>query len=138
MGHLSVKHFCAFEEQLHALTTAKAAYCVFVTCQVSSPISAGLASRPVIWIGLRDLASTFFPVEENRVVSCRLSSSQLKINLQFREFGTDNRQPSWFRLCDVSADGIRLRNRRDVLNLAHIEPGGGQSATADSRPDPDR
>ena len=26
---------CALEEQLHALATAKAAYCVFVTCQVT-------------------------------------------------------------------------------------------------------
>ena len=26
---------CAFEEQLHAFAAAKAAYCVFITCQIS-------------------------------------------------------------------------------------------------------
>ena len=36
------KALCAFEEQLHALAAAKAAYCVFVPCQVTSPIRSEL------------------------------------------------------------------------------------------------
>ena len=36
-GHLSVKHFVPFEEQLHSFTAAETANCICITCQVYSP-----------------------------------------------------------------------------------------------------
>src|ERR1035437_2352203 len=45
---------CAFEEQFHALAAAKAAYCVFVSCQVPFSLS-GRACPPLVSIGLRAL-----------------------------------------------------------------------------------
>jgi hypothetical protein len=36
------KTLCAFEEQLHALTTAKTAYCTCISCQFISPLNQAL------------------------------------------------------------------------------------------------
>ncbi len=45
---------CAFEEQLHALAAAKAAYCVFVPCQVTFSFN-GQSLSARLSIGLRTL-----------------------------------------------------------------------------------
>src|SRR5208337_3212748 len=44
---------CAFEEQFHALAATKAAYCVFVPCQVTFSLGCSLCIR--LAIGLQAL-----------------------------------------------------------------------------------
>src|SRR5262249_80941 len=60
---LIAKTFCAFEKKLHPFTTAQAAYCIFVTCQVFfSPSFLSRSFAPLrISTGLRDWLP-FFPV----------------------------------------------------------------------------
>ena len=67
------KALCAFEEQLHALAAAKAAYCVFVSCQVYSPQ----------WIVVSGCGQQTHLLLSDRFTGLGVPSSRSKISCQW-------------------------------------------------------